>query len=394
MDIRSKRFPGVAALILAVWILLPAPGSAQIELPPLPDPTASSSPSPSPKPKPRPTSTSGSTSTKEPAPAKTRSTTSRTTGSHEEEQTVARAPARPALAPVVEEQLSPWEEKMRLTARTTTHLLELLDRTVPGEDRLTFAEKARGFGRFPVVGYVWYHDDWAAPRYFPYFHLHEGNDLFAEEGTPVIAVTDGVIWKLAKGGSGGNAVWLLGDDDVRYYYGHLQKHAKGLTVGQRVKQGDLIAYVGASGESAAGTYPHVHFEVNPGGLGTVNPKSILDGWLNAAETQASHTVAALRRYDRLAPLGAARWSALTQLFSEPAALPPALWTAGLDGAGATLAHADLALAELLAAHDWESITAVAGATGALGSTLDRLSPFASLLHAHAADGAEATHAHE
>jgi murein DD-endopeptidase MepM/ murein hydrolase activator NlpD len=282
----------------------------------------------------------------------------------------------------VDEQLSPWEEKMRLTARTTTRLLELLDRSVPGDDKLTFAEKARGFGRFPVVGYVWYHDDWGAPRYFPYYHLHEGNDLFAEAGTPVIAVTDGVIWKLAKGGSGGNAVWLLGDDDVRYYYGHLQKHAKDLAVGQHVKQGDLIAYVGASGESAAGTYPHVHFEVNPGGFGTINPKTILDSWLNAAESQALHSVTALRRYDRLTPLGAARWSALTRLFSAPTAMPPALWATALDGTGATLAHADLVLTEILAAQDWISVTAITGATGDLGSTLDRLTPIATSLASH------------
>jgi hypothetical protein len=210
-----------------------------------------------------------------------------------------------------------------------------LTRLKPPGAAPTPAELVRGFGRFPVVGYVWYHDDYGAPRYDPYFHLHEGNDLFAVAGTPVIAVADGMIAKLASGTIGGVSIWLAGDDGITYYYGHLLTYAPGVVAGKRVRLGDVVAYVGDSGV-ARGTYPHLHFEVHPGGGGPVNPKHILDAWLNRAESDALGAYQRIAEFNALNRIGAARWQAIFDLLREPAAATTPLWPVALHPAGADL----------------------------------------------------------
>jgi hypothetical protein len=202
-----------------------------------------------------------------------------------------------------------------------------------------------GFGSFPVVGYVWYQDDWGAPRFSTSYSFHAGNDLFAVKGTPVIAVVDGSVYNLGSFSKGGNAVWLMGDDGVEYYYGHLQAYRRDLKVGTRLERGELLGWVGDTG-NAKGTYPHVHFEVDPGRRGVVNPKPLLDAWLDAAEEAAVGRLDGIRLQDRLAPLGAARWDSLFDVLGEAATPAAALWTSGLDGS-TTLAQLDLALAQPL-----------------------------------------------
>ena len=151
---------------------------------PSPSPSPSPSKSTSTKPKPRPSSSSSTTTKpKGPAPAPYNG-------------------LRSAIGYVLD---------IAGTARNTQHLLDLLGLVKPAGVPLTTTEMTHGFGRFPVVGYVWYHNDYGAPRYAPYFHLHEGVDLFAVDGTPVIACVDGVIRKLADGSIGGISIWLDGD---------------------------------------------------------------------------------------------------------------------------------------------------------------------------------------
>ncbi|MEA2685539.1 MAG: hypothetical protein QOE93_734 [Actinomycetota bacterium] len=120
-----------------------------------------------------------------------------------------------------------------------------------------------GSWRCPVAGPVWFTNDFGAPRGGGF--AHEGVDLFAERGTPVVAPVSGVVERHPNP-SGGEAFALTGDDGVWYYGAHLGDY--GAT--GRVTAGTVIGYVGTSGD-AAETTPHLHFETHPTGSGPVNP---------------------------------------------------------------------------------------------------------------------------
>lgn len=335
---RVARRTGAAALAFGVVIGL-APASAQVPPPPIP-PILSPTPSPSPSPSRSPSPTASSKPKPKPSPT----------------ATTRRTPSGPAPTPyegAVRSAVAYWQSLPKTNARTTEHLLALLQQLQSPGAQLTPQAIMRGMGRFPVAGYTWYQDDWAAPRYVPYFHLHEGTDLFAREGTPVIASADGVISKLATGSIGGVSIWLAGDDDVVYYYGHLDRYVPGLAAGRRVRVGDLIAYVGNSG-LAAETYPHVHFEVHPFGGPAVSPKPILDAWLFQAEARA---LAALRAaaIEPATLLGAARWGAVLRLLTEPAGETVPLWPSAIDPASSTFALASVALVRLATEIDWARV---------------------------------------
>ena len=90
---------------------------------------------------------------------------------------------------------------------------------------------------------------------------HHAIDIHAPRGTPVIAVADGTIRKLHSGARGGLSVYLMDDDGTtRYYYAHLDGYAQGLHEGQRVERGEVIGYVGDTGNASPGDY-HLHFSV-------------------------------------------------------------------------------------------------------------------------------------
>ena len=90
---------------------------------------------------------------------------------------------------------------------------------------------------------------------------HEAIDILAPRGTPVHAVEGGTIAKLFYSRLGGNTVYEF-DPDQRfcYYYAHLDRYATGLEADQRVSQGEIIGYVGTSGNAPADT-PHLHFAI-------------------------------------------------------------------------------------------------------------------------------------
>ena len=277
------------------------------------DPTPTPTPKPStssPKPKPKPSS--------KPSPGSTA-----TNGSTANNKGI----VRPTIG---------WVLDTANTARNTRHLLELLQRVKGTPAPLTQFDLQRGFGRFPVLGYVWYQNDYGAPRYIPYFHLHEGIDLFAVEGTPIQAVVDGVVAKVGYGSIGGFAVWLNGDDGITYYYGHMQGFAAEIKPGLRVRMGTVIGYVGSTGETH-GTYPHLHFEMSPGGTGkTVSPKPVLDAWLYSAEANANDAYARIVEFNSLNRIGAARWQSMFDLMREPAAEVRPLWEIALDPTATSL----------------------------------------------------------
>jgi peptidoglycan LD-endopeptidase LytH len=91
--------------------------------------------------------------------------------------------------------------------------------------------------------------------------IHWGIDIFRPHGTPLYATVDGIV-HLAEMPAGGLTVYLTNaTSEIRFYYAHLDAYPEGLRNGQRVRQGDLIGYVGTSG-NARGTRPHLHFEVH------------------------------------------------------------------------------------------------------------------------------------
>ena len=91
---------------------------------------------------------------------------------------------------------------------------------------------------------------------------HDAIDIMAAEGTPVLAVEDGRIAKLFwSAGGGGTTIYQFDpSEQYAYYYAHLQRYADGLKEGQMLKRGQLIGYVGHTGNASADA-PHLHFAV-------------------------------------------------------------------------------------------------------------------------------------
>ena len=92
-------------------------------------------------------------------------------------------------------------------------------------------------------------------------HPHEALDIMAKRGTPVVAVEDGRVAKLFKSDAGGLTIYQFDPSErYAYYYAHLEGYAKGLAEGARVRRGEVIGYVGSSG-NAQPEAPHLHFTI-------------------------------------------------------------------------------------------------------------------------------------
>ncbi|WP_083745115.1 M23 family metallopeptidase [Variovorax sp. KK3] len=92
-------------------------------------------------------------------------------------------------------------------------------------------------------------------------HRHEALDIMAPRGTPVRAVDDGKLVKLFDSKPGGLTVYQFDPaSQLAYYYAHLDRYAEGLREGAQLRRGDLIGYVGTTG-NAAPDAPHLHFAV-------------------------------------------------------------------------------------------------------------------------------------
>ena len=91
--------------------------------------------------------------------------------------------------------------------------------------------------------------------------VHDAIDIPAASGTPVVAAADGEIIKLFQSERGGTTIYQLSvDKKLVYYYAHLQGYAPGLVAGKFVKQGEVIAYVGDTGNAGTGNF-HLHFSI-------------------------------------------------------------------------------------------------------------------------------------
>jgi murein DD-endopeptidase MepM/ murein hydrolase activator NlpD len=145
-------------------------------------------------------------------------------------------------------------------------------------------------GRFPVAGVAHWAHDWLLPRYGPGFRFHLGCDVVAPYGTPVRAPVDGVL-QSHQDPLGGLSVRVVMPDQTAFYFAHLSALVEGFSEGLAVHTGDVVGYVGDSG-NAKGGVPHVHVGVYPKGGGATDPKPILDRFLHDAEAALPSVVAA------------------------------------------------------------------------------------------------------
>jgi murein DD-endopeptidase MepM/ murein hydrolase activator NlpD len=128
---------------------------------------------------------------------------------------------------------------------------------------------------FPVAQPFSFKDTWGDCRSGGRYH--HAVDIFAYEGTPVFAITAGVIHQLTMGPEAGITLFLRGRDGQGYGYMHLQGYAEGITVGKTVKKGELIAYVGRTGilRDSAHLHLQVYVDHSFGRDKLVNPYGLL-----------------------------------------------------------------------------------------------------------------------
>ena len=125
-------------------------------------------------------------------------------------------------------------------------------------------------------------DTWGAARGTG--RRHEGQDIFAPKGTPVLSATKGYIYKIGENNLGGQTVSVISSGGRIYYYAHLDRYANGIEVGDRVTTRTVLGYVGTTG-NAQGTPPHLHFGIYTM-TGAINPLPLLTDRVAPTVTKA------------------------------------------------------------------------------------------------------------
>ncbi|MEX2210301.1 MAG: M23 family metallopeptidase [Gaiellaceae bacterium] len=134
---------------------------------------------------------------------------------------------------------------------------------------------------FPVHGPASFVDTFGAAR--AVVQWHHGQDIFAPLGAPLLAVADGTVFSVGWNDLGGYRLWLRDVNGNEFYYAHLSAFSPLALNRTRVRAGDVLGFVGTSGD-AEGTSPHLHFEIHPVGLlgagydGVINPYRYLLAW--------------------------------------------------------------------------------------------------------------------
>jgi murein DD-endopeptidase MepM/ murein hydrolase activator NlpD len=142
---------------------------------------------------------------------------------------------------------------------------------------------------FPVAGSHNFVDTFGAPR--SDVPVHIGNDVFAAFGTPIVAVADGRLYRVGTLKISGNRLWLRDHGGYRYFYAHLSDFAAAAYNGADVHAGEVIGFVGNTGD-AEPTPPHLHFEVHMPNGAVVDPYPYLQKWGTSGVSSASW----IRRY--------------------------------------------------------------------------------------------------
>jgi murein DD-endopeptidase MepM/ murein hydrolase activator NlpD len=118
--------------------------------------------------------------------------------------------------------------------------------------------------------------------------FHEGNDLFAGFGTPVVAVADGTVENVGSLKISGNRLWVYADTGDQFFYAHLSAFSPEAVDHAHVKAGTVLGYVGNTGD-AEPTPPHLHFEIHPDGGKAVDPHPYLVAWQDRMGDASSDT---------------------------------------------------------------------------------------------------------
>ena len=154
------------------------------------------------------------------------------------------------------------------------------------------AQLSSGGYVFPVYGTASFGDSFGAPRADVSGGWHHGEDIFAAAGTPLLAVADGTLHTIGFNRIGGYRVWLRDTSGNEFYYAHLSAYSPLAVEGRSVKGGDVIGFVGATGDADGGA-PHLHFEIHPSSMlglgydGVVAPYPILLAWRHADDISFS-----------------------------------------------------------------------------------------------------------
>ncbi len=145
---------------------------------------------------------------------------------------------------------------------------------------------------FPVFGTASFGDSFGAPRGDVQGGWHHGEDIFAAAGTPLLAVADGTLHTIGFNRIGGYRLWLRDRDGNEFYYAHLSAYSPLAVEGRSVQAGDVIGFVGDTGDADGGA-PHLHFEIHPASMlglgydGVVAPYPILLAWRRASDISFS-----------------------------------------------------------------------------------------------------------
>lgn len=252
---------------------------------------------------------------------------------------------------------------------------DLLAALAPLQDLGMTAQEAAivGSGRFPIAGPAHFMDDFLFPRWGPAFRFHQGCDVMADYGLPVRSPADGVA-RVSNSTLGGLSVYVTEPDGTFYYLAHLSGLADGIANGVPVTTGQVVGFVGDSGNARGGP-PHVHFEIHPQGGDAVDPKPILDQWLLEAEARVPELLASFGRSTPGALVGT---GLVAELFDDDPSEAVATVAAGAAAPAASAAPGapdpmagqdldDVDWAALARMAEWQQ--ARAGATAFLGPLL-------------------------
>jgi murein DD-endopeptidase MepM/ murein hydrolase activator NlpD len=147
---------------------------------------------------------------------------------------------------------------------------------------------------FPVSSNSSFVDTFGAFRADVPGNWHHGDDIFAALGAPVVAVAHGTVFSVGWNRVGGRRLWLQDDRGNEFYYAHLSAYSALAADGAIVNAGDVLGFVGDSGD-AEGTPFHLHFEIHPLGLlglgydGAVDPTTYLYGWRRVRDVRFEAT---------------------------------------------------------------------------------------------------------